>query len=479
MSTDEIVGWNAVTLSRRIHNRDVSCVEVLNAYTQQIDRLNPLVNAIVNRQSPESLYAAASHLDEQLQKGADLGPMHGFPQAPKDAMPAKGMITSQGSSLFKDRLSDTDATVYQRMRHGGSIFIGRSNSPEFALSGHTYNDVYGTTTNAFDTTRSAGGSSGGAGVAVALHMLPVADGTDMMGSLRTPAAFNNVFGLRPSFGCIPHGPTDELFLQQFSVTGAIARTVPDLALILSVQAGYDIQLPSSRKQDDSALFSQALERDMNTTRVAWLGDLDGRLATDPGLMDVYANALPHFDTIGCDVQAVNLDTDMDLLWQAWQTLRSFTIAGNSASLYQDTNTRKRLKPELIWEIENGLALSASDVFEASRVRSAFYRTLVSLFQHYDYLLMPSAQVFPFPADMHWPSEINGVRMDTYHRWMETVMLATLGGLPALSVPAGFSATGLPAGLQIIGRPQADISVLQLGHAYDVASGFSRHKSPLL
>lgn len=479
MQGKDIVEWDAVALSRRIHARDVSCVEVLQAFTDQVDRLNPAVNAIVDRQPPPALRALAAGLDDELRQGIDRGPLHGFPQAPKDIMPAAGLVTTRGSPIFRGQVGSTDAATFQRMREGGCVFIGRTNVPEFGLGGHTFNGVYGTTLNPFDRTRSAGGSSGGAGAAVALRMLPVADGTDMMGSLRTPAAFNNVFGLRTSVGCVPHGPGDEVFFQQFTVSGPMARNVPDLALLLSVQAGFDPRLPLTRRQDDPARFLGDLQRDFTGTRVAWLGDLGGRLPMDPGLLALDEQALRHFRAIGCEVEAVNLDVDLDAVWQAWIDLRSFTVANTNANLYRQAATRDQLKPEAVWEIERGLRLTGEQVFAAAKTRSAFYRHLVSLLDRHEALLMPATQVFPFAAEARWPREIGGVAMDTYHRWMETVLVATMAGLPALSVPAGFSAQGLPAGLQVIGRPQGDFEVLQLGHAYDQASRFSMVRSPLL
>ncbi|KAA0889997.1 amidase [Pusillimonas sp. ANT_WB101] len=478
MQKNEIVDWDAVTLSKRILSKDVSCVEVLGAFTQQIDRLNPIVNAIVNRQPQNELYSSAVKLDKMLQRGVALGPMHGFPQAPKDILPAKGMITSKGSPIFQKQVSTSDSAAFQRMREGGSIFVGRTNSPEYGLGGHTFNSLYGVTRNPFDISKSAGGSSGGAGVAVALNMLPVADGTDMMGSLRTPAAFNNIFGMRTSVGCVPHGPSDEVFFQQFSVSGPIARNVPDLALLLSVQAGYDSRLPLTRKQDNPRLFSSCLDHDFTNIKVAWLGDLEGRLPMDSGLMEVYQNALPYFSAVGCNVEAARLDFDVEELWNAWIDLRSFTIANNSVELYRSATTRGQLKPEAIWEIERGLKLSAERIFDASRTRTRFYRVLLSLFEQYEYLLLPTTQVFPFPTEVPWPDTIGGIAMDTYHRWMEAVVLATMGGLPSLSVPAGFNNAGLPVGLQLISSPQADFQVLQLGHAYDLASQFSKTRSPL-
>ena len=478
-SLSGIVDLDAVALSAAIRARQVSCVEVLQACLAQVDRINPVVNAVVAAQDRDALQGQAAELDTLLARGTCLGPLHGFPQAPKDIMPVRGMVTTKGSPIYAGQVTQSDAIVYERMRAGGALFIGRTNSPEFGLGGHTYNPVYGATRNAFDPARSAGGSSGGAGVAVALRMLPVADGSDMMGSLRTPAAFNNVYGLRTTPGCVPHGPTEDVFWQQFSVSGPMARNVPDLALLLSVQAGFDARLPLTRRREDPREFVTALQRDCAGMRIAWLGDLGGHLATEPGVLDVCVGALKHFEAIGCRVEAAQPAFDLPQLWRAWLDLRSFTFAGAHARLYQDPQTRGLLKPEAVWEIERGLRLSGQDVFQAAVVRSAWYGALQQLFEQFDFLVLPAAQVFPFEVRQDWPASVDGRGMDTYHRWMEAVVPATMAGLPALAAPAGFGAGGLPAGIQIIGPAQRDLDVLQIGLAYDQASGYSQVRSPLL
>lgn len=475
----DIVSMDAVGLSKAIHRRDISCVEVLDAYLAQIDRLNPQVNAIVAMPAREGLHAQATERDKQLNNKQSLGPLHGFPQAPKDIAPLAGLVTTNGSPIFAGQITKVDSAANARVRESGAIFIGRTNSPEFGLGAHTYNRVYGITRNAFNPAHSAGGSSGGAGVALALRMLPVADGSDMMGSLRVPAAFNNVFGFRPSVGCVPHGPGDDVFFQQFSVTGPMARNVPDLALLLGVQAGFDPRLPLTRRQDDPRLFAQPLERDLRGVRVGWLGDLGGHLPMDPELLALTQRSLEHFKAIGCVVEAAEPRFDFEQLWRAWITLRSFTFSGGHAQHYHDSARRSQLKPEAIWEIERGLALTGPEIFEAAKVRTAWYQELVRLFQQFDFLIMPTTQVFPFEAQEHWPKELAGKRMDTYHRWMQSVVPVTMTGLPTLGAPAGFGAAGLPAGIQIIGPTQTDFSVLQLGHAYDLASQHSRVRSPLL
>jgi len=478
-STTDIVSLNACDLSRAIHAREVSCVEVLDAFYAQIDRLNPKVNAIVAMADRTELKKLALERDAQLARGQSMGPLHGFPQAPKDLAPVAGMVTTNGSPIFAGQVTRVDSVANARVRAGGALFIGRTNSPEFGLGGHTYNQVYGITRNAFDPTRSAGGSSGGAGVSVALRMLPLADGSDMMGSLRTPAAYNNVFGFRTSPGCVPHGPGEDVFFQQFTVTGPMARNIPDLAMLLSVQAGFDTRLPLTRRQDDPKKFLEPLECSLKGKRIGWLGNLGGHLSMEPGLLDIGEQALTHFNTMGCTVEAIVPNFDLEQLWRAWIDLRSFTFAGSNAVHYRSPEKRALLKPEAVWEIERGLKLTGPEVFEATRVRSAWYQELNRLFQQFDFLAMPGTQVQPFVAEQHWPAEIAGRKMDTYHRWMEAVVPVAMGGLPTLSVPAGFSDAGLPVGMQLIGPLQADFEVLQMGHGYDLASGYSKVRSPLL
>ncbi|MEB2399377.1 MAG: amidase [Alcaligenaceae bacterium] len=474
-----IAELDAVSLSRAIAGRALSCVEVLQAYLDQIDRLNPLVNAIVAPVDADALMKQAQGLDAELARGHWRGPLHGLPQAPKDILPVAGMVTTRGSPIFAGQVAVTDAIIFERARAGGAIFIGRSNSPEFGLGGHTYNPVYGTTRNAFNTSFSAGGSSGGAAVAVALRMLPVADGSDMMGSLRTPAAFNNVYGFRTTFGCVPYGPADEVFFQQFSVAGPMARNVPDLAMLLEVQAGFDVRTPLTRRGAGRNQAYQIPSRDWRGVRIGWLGDFGGRLPTEPGLLETCARALAHFEAVGCSVEPLTLDFDLERLWQAWIDLRSFFVSGANAALYADPKTRSQLKPEAVWEIERGLRLSAPQVYDALKVRSAWYQHLCALFEKVDFLVLPATQVFPFEAELDWPHSIGGRDMATYHRWMEVTIPATMAGLPALAAPAGLGPQGLPAGIQIIGPAQAEAAVLQVGDAYDKASGYSRLRSPLL
>jgi len=473
-----IVELNAVSLSRAIAERQMSCREVMQAYLAQIERLNPKVNAIVSLQPPEGLLAQADERDAQLARGERMGWMHGFPQAPKDLANTAGIVTTMGSPILKDFVPASDAIAVARMRASGAIFVGKTNTPEFGLGSHTYNPVFGTTGNAWDPTKSAGGSSGGTAVALALNMLPVADGSDMMGSLRNPGAWNNVFGLRPSMGRVPYGPSAEVFFQQLGYEGPMGRSVADVAMLLSVQAGYDARTPLSLDQDP-AQFTGSLQRDFKGTRIGWLGDFDGYLPTEPGVMELCRQALRHFDAIGCTVDAVQPGFAPERLWKSWVTLRNFIVSGNLGALHADSKMRALLKPEAVWEIESGLKLSGADVWRASTERSAWQQALNALFQRYDFLVLPTAQVFPFDAREHWPKQIAGRTMDTYHRWMEVVIGPSLAGVPTVNVPAGFGPTGLPMGLQIFAPCRQDMAVLQIAHAWEQATDYARRKSPLL
>jgi amidase len=472
----ELVSLNALELSQKIKAKQVSCVEVMQTYLAHIERLNPKVNAIVSLQPAEALLRQARKRDEQLARGEYLGWMHGFPHAVKDLAATRGIRTSNGSPLF-DSIPDLDEIFVERLRRNGVILIGKTNVPELGFGSQSYNPVFGTTLNAYDQTKCAGGSSGGAAVSLALRMLPVADGSDMMGSLRNPAAFNNIFGFRPSYGRVPSSG-GELFLHTLSVDGPMGRSASDVAMLLSVMAGADPQAPFSMDQPP-AMFAQSLKRDFNGTRIGWLGNFDGYLEMQPGILELCQKSFKAFQSLGCLVEPARPDFDMAKLWDAWLTLRHSLTAAGLAAFYTDPAKRAMLKPEIQWEIEGGLKLTAMEFQRASQVRSDWYRAWLKLSQTYDYLLLPSAQVFPFDAQDHWPKEINGHKMDTYHRWMEVVIPATMAGLPALSVPVGFGPTGLPMGMQVTGKPHADFAVLQMAFAYEQAVPWTRDSLPPL
>jgi len=466
-----IVALSALELSRSIKNRTVSCVEVMKAYLTRIDAVNPQHNAIVSLRDQDELLAEATQKDAELANGNYQGWMHGFPHAVKDLTDVKGIPTTMGSPLLAGVVSPHDAIIVERIKKAGAIIIGKTNTPEFGLGSQTYNNVFGTTVNAYDPKLCAGGSSGGAAVALATRMVPVADGSDMMGSLRNPAAFNNVIGFRPSFGRVPSGPSLEIFCSQLAYEGPMGRNVRDAAMLLSTMAGFDARIPLSIKEDP-LLFSGSLQADMQGKKIAWLGDFNGYLPMEPEILTLCETAFDHFGNLGCTVESVDIAYSMEKLWQTWLTLRHWMIAGADGPFYASLKNRDKLKPEAIWEIEEGLSLEANDVYSASVERSTWYQTIAELFTRFDYLAVPSAQVFPFDANTHWPREVAGKTMDTYHRWMEVTVPGTLSGCPIANVPVGFNNQGLPMGMQIIGPATEDLKVLQLAHAYEKASGWT-------
>lgn len=454
-------------LSALIHAREVSCRGVMQAFLARIEAVNPAHNAIVSLREEDELLREADAADQQL-RHASRGWMHGLPLAVKDIALTKGLRSTMGSPLLRDFVPAEDGLMVQRMKAAGGIVIAKTNVPEFGLGSHSFNEVFGVTRNAYDRSRSAGGSSGGAAVALALHMLPVADGSDFMGSLRNPAGWNNVFGFRPSQGRVPYWPAQDVWVTLMGTEGPMGRTVRDVALLLDVQAGFDARVPQSIAAHEE--FAAGLDGlDCKTVRVGWLGDLQGYLAIEPGILDVCEQGLRRLQGLGCAVEPLPLGYPPEQLWQTWLVWRRWLVAARIAPHLVKPENRALIKPEALWEHDQGQGLTGTQTLEASTQRSAFYQHMLTLFERCDVLALPTAQVWPFDAAQRWPQQINGVPMDTYHRWMEVTIYATLAGLPCISVPVGFNAEGLPMGMQLIGKPHGDAAVLRLAHAYEQAA----------
>lgn len=465
---------DAVTLAGTIRSRRVSCVEVMTAHLDHIERVNPAVNAIVALQDRGALIKQAEERDEQARRGAWLGPLHGFPHAVKDLEQVKGIVSTLGSPIFRNSVPAKDSLMVERLRRAGVVFIGKTNAPEFGLGSHTFNKVYGTTRNPYDLSRSAGGSTGGGAVALALRMVPLADGSDFGGSLRNPAAWNNVLGFRTGFGRVA-AAGDEIWLPTMAVTGPMARSVPDLALLLKVQSGFDDRAPLS--MEGTSLNLDGLSANLKGKRIGWLGDYGGFTPCETSVLDGCKAALKTFEGLGCVVEEAMPDFPLEPVWQALLKLRGWMSGGGILELYNDPAKRAMLKPEAIFEVESGLKLSAFDIRAASAVRSQWYGAIRRLFSRYDYLVAPATQILPFDAAKDWPHEINGIAMRTYHEWQKGNFLITMTGCPALAVPAGFSADGLPIGIQIVAPVNHERACLQLGHAYTQATNLTATHLP--
>ncbi|MEZ4502550.1 MAG: amidase [Dehalococcoidia bacterium] len=457
-------------LRARLAARDLSAVEVMEAHLAQIDRVNPKVNAIVTLR-PDLALEGARAADDALARGEEPGPLHGLPIAIKDLVPTKGIRTTQGSPIHADDVPTQDAIVVERLKAAGAIVIGKTNTPEFGAGSHTFNQVFGATLNPWDTSKTAGGSSGGAGVALACRMLPIADGSDLGGSLRNPANFNNVVGFRASNGRVPATPP--LAWTNMSVTGPMGRNVGDVALLLSAMAGPDPRAPLSIEQPGS-MFAAPLDRDFRGTRIAYVADLGG-LPVDPRIRAVIESTIPVLESLGATVEAAQPDfTGAD---EAFKTLRAWASAHRHADRY--ANHRDQLKATIVREIEEGQRLSGADISRAEALRSAYYGRVRAFMEQYEFMIMPVNQVPPFDVETEYPTEIDGVQMESYIDWMRSCYLITPLGHPSISVPAGWTPEGMPVGVQIVGRHHDDFGVLQLAHAFEAATRHGERTPPVL
>ncbi|MGA0564201.1 amidase [Ancylobacter sp. VNQ12] len=463
---------SATALSRLIASRQVSPSEVMAAYLRRLPVLNDEINAIVSPRDPDELMAEARALDDQ----PPMGWLHGLPLAVKDLVAVRGLRTTYGSPLYRDHVPDTDDLVAARLRVAGAIFTGKTNTPEWGHGSHSFNPVFGVTRNPYDLARTAGGSSGGAAAALAARLVPVADGSDMMGSLRNPAAFCNVYGFRPSWGLVPADAEGDTFMATLATDGPMGRSVEDVARLLETLAGENPAVPFGQPR---ATYADRLDINLRGLKVGWLADWGGAYPCKPGILDQCALGLKVLEELGAHVEPLAPPFPAEELWQAWIHLRGFLNAGSKGALWADAEKRALLKPETVWEIEFGRTVSAAQVYAASVTRSRWYAKAAELFARYDLLAMPSAQVWPFPAEWRWPQVINGRAMDTYHRWMEIVVPVSLIGLPSLAVPCGFGAAGLPTGMQLIGTFGSDAKVLTIGEQYHRATRWPERRPPAI
>ena len=459
--------FDAHALSALIHSRQLSCRELMQATLARIDALNPRFNAIVNLADGDALLQQADACDAELAQGPSRGWLHGIPLAIKDTGHALGFPSTIGSPLLKNMLPPADSVHVARMKAAGGIVIGKTNVPEFGLGSHTYNTVFGATGNAWDPGKTAGGSSGGACVALALRMLCIADGSDFMGSLRNPAGWNNVFGLRPTQGRVPNWPATDVWISQLGTAGPMARTVRDLARLLNIQAGADLHAPLSLDSGGQD-FVPGPDASLQGLRIGWLGDLGGHLALEPGIREVCEAALGRMTEGGAIVEPTPLGFNAERLWQAWLVWRRALVAPNVAAVLPLLpDARSLVKPAALWEHDSAQGLTFAEMMAASQLRTRWLQRLLKLFTRFDLLALPVAQVWPFDVTLDWPKSIADRPMDTYHRWMECTLYATFAGAPAISVPAGFDASGrLPMGLQLIAAPRADAALLRAAAAYE-------------
>lgn len=461
MAVSDLVSLTATEIAALLRSRRVSARQVMQAHLERIERVNPRLNAICTLAGEEALEQADA-ADDAMARGEATGPLHGLPIAIKDAVLTRGLRTTWGSPIYRDFVPDTDELLVERLKAAGAIVFGKTNVPEFTAGSQTYNEVFGDTLNPYDPTRTCGGSSGGTAVALATGMMPIGDGSDLGGSLRNPGSYCNVVGFRPSPGRVPTWPK-ALGWDTLVVQGPMARTVSDAALLMRVMAGPDERCPISLPEPGEA-FATPLERDFRGVRLAWTPDL-GRYPVHPTVTGVLEAQLAAFADLGAHVEPAHPNvSDAD---ECFRVLRAWRYAlAHEAHL---RHHRDRLKDTVIWNTEEGLKLDGLAVARAEERRTALYQRVRAFLERYEFLLLPVSPVPPFPIEQRWVTEIAGHRLETYIDWMALCYVITLTGLPAVSVPAGFTRDGLPVGLQIVGRPRQDLAVLQLAHAFERAT----------
>ena len=461
---------SAVELAGRIRAKDLSSREALSAHLAQIERVNPKVNAIVTL-IPELAFKLAQEADDALARGATPGRLHGLPIAHKDLQPTRGIRTTFGSRIFEDFVPPADSLLVERVREAGATLIGKTNTPEFGAGSQTFNEVFGATLNPYDVTKTCGGSSGGAAVALACRMLPIADGSDLGGSLRNPPNFCNVVGLRPSPGRVPVWPA-ALGWSGLSVEGPMARTVVDVAFFLSALAGPDPRSPISIDEPGDR-FAEPLGRDFRGARIAWWKDLGG-LPFDPRVRDAVNAQHGVFESLGCIVEEA--EPDFSGADEVFKTLRFWRSA--LASLMIPEHSLHLVKDTIRWEIDCGKKLTGAEIGVAEMKRTELYHRVRRFMELYDFFVLPVNQVPPFDVNQRYPAEIAEVKMETYIDWMKSCYYISLVGNPAISVPCGFTPGGLPVGLQIVGRHHDDWGVLQMAHAFEQARGLKQELPPV-
>lgn len=467
----DILNQDALAQSAALERGALSCPELMQATLTRIAAVNPEVNAIVSLRDADALMAQARAADAAPRSGW----LHGIPMAIKDLSNAAGLPTSRGSPLFAGQVAAQDDTFVARLRAAGAIIIGKTNTPEFGLGSHTFNPVHGLTCNPYGAGKSAGGSSGGAAVALATGMVSVADGSDMMGSLRNPAGWNNVYGMRPTWGTVPAEPQGDMFMHQLATAGPMARSPADLAALLDTMKGTDPRQPLST---DGTATLAGIAVPPKPLRIGWLGDWDGAFPYEAGIAEISQAAMARMGELGHHISALDAPFDADAMWDSWCDLRAFAVAAGLGPVFADNAQRMALKPAALWEITRGLALGAPQIQRASDIRSDWFRCTTRLFAQNDVLVLPSAQLWPFEAEWTNPAEIAGVAMDTYHRWMQVVVPASLIGLPVVNIPVGFGAHGLPAGVQLIGPRGSDGLLLQLAQQWHGATEYHAQRPVL-
>jgi amidase len=463
----------AVELQKLFRARKTSPLEVIQAVLARIDAVNPAVNAIVTLERDAAL-REARRATARLRRGRALPPLFGVPVGIKDVTPTKGIRTTYGSKLFESHVPDQDALVVERLRAAGAIVIGKTNTPEFAFGPNTVNTVFGATRNPWNLALTAGGSSGGSAAALATGMCPLAEGTDLGGSLRGPASYCGVVGFRTSPGLIPRYPS-ALAWDTYSVEGPMARTVADAALMLSVMAGNDARSPLAYEVDTTEFVRAVRAPSVKGWRIAWTTDLGGLMAIDDEVRAVFERAVGIFRAAGARVTPGG--PDLSEVPEIVRLTRGLLMVARHADKLPEH--RAVLQPGLVENTEQGLALTSVEVARGELLRTRLWQRVQAFQTSHDLLLTPTSATPPFPVEQPHVVEINGRPVGKAMQRSYLTYAFSVLGLPAISIPCGFTSQGLPVGLQIVGRRRGEAAVLRAAAAFEAARPWARHVPPIV
>ena len=460
-----------------IQSKKVSVKEVVEFYLERIKKYNPTLNAIVLQRDEQNILDEANSIDK---KGIDKNkPLIGLPMACKDLFDIEGFPSTYGYLDFKNNIAKKNSIIVDRLKKSGAIIIGKTNTAELGIGGHTTNRLFGPTSNPYNISKSAAGSSGGAGAAVAAGLLPFADGTDMMGSCRAPAAYANIYGFRPTTGLIPTDRSNEKRLDNFPVLttpGCFAKTPQDMSILLDCIVGKDSTDPLSISLNSSFKDNLNNKTNFSNLRVCWLSDLNGEYNFENGIIEMCENQLKNLNNHKLEIEPLKSNITSNDLWESWNILRAKSIFDDIVSMKIDDINK--MTQQAIWEFEKGKKIKKGDIDGALKQKISCQNEIEKLFEKYDFLILPSAQVFPFDKNLQYPDKINEKKLDTYHRWIEVFIMSSLLDLPTITVPIGFNDDGLPMGMQIIAKRFNDLQLLAFAKQYEECFNFNKIRPKL-
>jgi amidase len=456
-----------------IKSKEVSVKEVVEFYLKRIKKYNPALNAIILQKEEKKIFDEVNLKDKEDNKSK---PLFGLPLACKDLFDIEGIPSTYGFPPYKDNIAKKNSLIVDRLISSGAIIIGKTNIAELGVGGHTTNRLFGPTSNPYDLSKSAAGSSGGASAAVAAELIPFADGTDMMGSCRGPAAFTNIYGFRPTTGLIPTDRSNEKNLDKFPILtspGCFAKSPEEMSILLDCIVGRDPLDPLSIDIDGSFKESQITDKQFSNIKIGWLNDMNNTYQFEKGIISICESNLKELEKHNIIIEGLQPKINSNVMWDSWTTLRAKSIYNDTESM--NLKNIEEMTYQAIWEYKKGANIKDDDIEKAINQKNHCIKEVDDIFKDYDFLILPSAQVFPFDKNLQFPKRINDFELDTYHRWIEVFIMSSLLDLPTITVPVGFNENEMPMGMQIIAKKFEDLKLLAFAKRYEQMFNYSKIK----